>query len=186
MKDLYQLPDDLPVPIDDGACDHLLDARIPSVLLKGVSGDTVNIGEVQGKFVLFSYPMNGQPDALPGPDWSEIPGARGCTPQSCSYRDQHGDFLRSGCKVFGISSQPIEEQKEAFKRLHLPFELLNDSKLALTRAMNLPTFEYQSSEYIKRITLIVTDGLIQKVFYPVFPPDGNVHDVIDWIEKNKA
>ena len=130
--------------------------------------------------------MNGNPDAHPGPGWSEIPGARGCTPQSCSYRDHHREFLRLGIKVFGISSQPIEEQKEAFKRLHLPFELLNDSKLVFTRAMNLPTFEYQLSDYIKRITLIVTDGLIQKVFYPVFPPDGNVHDVIDWIEKNKA
>ena len=178
MKDLYQLPDDLSIPIDDGACDHLLDTRIPSVLLKGVSGDTVNIGEVQGKLVFLAHEWKSWRSS-----WARLEGG---TPQSCSYRVQHREILRLGIKVFAISSQLIEEQKEAFKRLHLPFELLNDSKLVFTRAMNLPTFEYQSSDYIKRITLIVTDGLIQKVFYLVFPPDGNVHDVIDWIEKNKA
>jgi peroxiredoxin len=184
MNDLYQLPTDLPVPLDDGACDHLLGTQIPSILLLSVSRGTVDIGKVHGTLVLFFYPMNGIPGALPGLKWDKIPGARGCTPQSCSYRDNHDELLRLGAQVFGISSQPIEEQKEASERLNLPFELLNDSRFALSDAMNLPTFEYELSKYIQRVTVIAIDGRIQKVFYPVFPPDKNVYEVIGWIKQN--
>lgn len=116
--------------------------------------------------------------------WNDIPGARGCTPQSCSFRDNYSRLERQGVKVFGVSSQALPDQKEASARLNLPYELLNDSKFELTTAMSLPTFEYDSSTYIKRITLIAEDGIIKKTFYPVFPPDKNVDDVIEWIECN--
>jgi peroxiredoxin len=162
----------------------LLGTHIPSVLLLSVSRGIVDIGKVSGTIVLFFYPMNGIPEALPGLNWDKVPGARGCTPQSCSYRDNHDELLRLDAQVFGISSQPIEEQEEASERLHLPLELLNDSKFAISDAMNLPTFEYELSKYIKRITLIAKDGQIQKVFYPVFPPDKNVCEVINWIKQN--
>lgn len=177
------MPDDLPVPVDDGACDHLPGARMPSVALESTSGSIVDPGAVEGMAVYFFYPMNGSPDAPPMIGWNDIPGARGCTPQSCSFRDNHARLEKPGVKVFGVSSQPLVDQREAHARLALPFALLNDSRLELARAMNLPTFEYASSVFIKRITVIVEDGIIRKVFYPVFPPDRNVHEVIDWVER---
>ncbi len=186
MKDLHELPDNLPVPVDDGACDHLPGSRIPSVALKGVSDTRVDLSAVDGTAVIFFYPMNGRPGAPPMTGWNEIPGARGCTPQSCSFRDNYSRLEALGVKVFGVSSQPLADQKEASARLDLPFELLNDSRLELTKAMKLPTFEYGSSTYIKRITLVSNDGVIRKTFYPIFPPDRNVSDVIEWVEHNKA
>jgi len=183
MKDLNTLPDDLPVPEDDGACDHLSGSRLPSVFLASTSDTNVDIGSIEGVLVIFFYPMNGRPGSAPMIGWNDIPGARGCTPQSCSFRDNYSKLQRQGVKVFGISSQPLADQKEAHQRLNLPFELLNDSALVLTRAMQLPTFEYNSSTYIKRITVIAENGVIKKTFYPVFPPDENVNDVIKWIEQ---
>ncbi|QBZ83351.1 Putative peroxiredoxin bcp [Hydrogenovibrio crunogenus] len=186
MKDLHKLPDDLPVPVDDGACDHLLDSIVPSVALKGVSDTIIDLSSIEGMVVIFFYPMNGRPDSPPMIGWNDIPGARGCTPQSCSFRDNYSQLEKLGVKLFGVSSQPLKDQKEASARLNLPFELLNDSQLELTRAMNLPTFEYELSTYIKRITIISEDGVIKKTFYPVFPPDKNVSDVIEWFEHNNA
>lgn len=184
MKNLNKLPDDLPIPVDDGACDHLTGSRIPSVSLKGTSDTITEPGSIEGTVVIFFYPMNGRPDSPPMIGWNDIPGARGCTPQSCSFRDNYSKLEKLGVKVFGISSQPLSDQKEANFRLNLPFELLNDSQLELTKAMNLPTFEYESSTYIKRITIISENGVIKKTFYPVFPPDENVSDVIGWLEHN--
>jgi len=186
MKDLYKLPDDLPIPINDGACDHLLGSRIPSVTLMGTSDTSIDPGSVEGTVVIFFYPMIGRPNSPPMTGWNDIPGARGCTPQSCSFRDNHSRLEKLGVKVFGISSQPLIDQKEASARLKLPFELLNDSQLELTKAMNLPTFEYDSATYNKRITIISEDGVIKKIFYPIFPPDKNASDVIEWVEHNFA
>lgn len=184
MKNLNKLPDDLPVPVDDGACNHLLGTRLPSVMLTDISGSSIDIGSIEGIVAIFFYPMVGRPDSPPMTGWNDIPGARGCTPQSCSYRDNYSRFEKPGIKLFGISSQPLVDQKEAHQRLKLPFELLNDSEFVLTKLMGLPTFEYKKMTYIKRITIIVENGIIKKTFYPVFPPDENVIDVIKWIEHN--
>lgn len=185
MKDLSKLPDNLPVPVDDGACAHLLGSRVPSVPLAATSGSTVDLGAMLGTVVAYFYPMIGRPDAPPLVGWNEIPGARGCTPQSCSFRDHHNELQEFGARVFGVSSQPIEDQREAKERLHLPFELLNDRALVLTNALKLPTFEYGGLILIKRLTLIIADGMIVKVFYPVFPPNKNVDDVIAWFRVGK-
>lgn len=186
MKDLNKLPADLPVPVDDGACDHLLGSRLPSVSLISTSDKSIDISSLEGTVVIFFYPMNGNPDAPPMIGWNDIPGARGCTPQVCSFRDDFSKLESLDVKVFGVSSQPLVDQKEASARLSLPYELLNDSQLELTRAMNLPTFVYELSTYIKRITIITIDGVIRKTFYPVFPPDNNVRDVIKWVERNRV
>jgi peroxiredoxin len=181
MKDLSTLPDNLPIPVDDGACDHLLGSRIPSIALLATSGDSVNLSALPGMVVVYFYPMIGRPDSLPLVGWNEIPGARGCTPQSCGFRDHYAKLTGLRAKVFGVSAQPLEDQIEAKTRLGLPFELLNDSGYALTDGMRLPTFEYERSRLIKRLTVIAIDGIITKVFYPVFPPDRSAEDVFEWL-----
>jgi len=186
MKDLNKLPDDLPIPEDDGACNHLLGTQLPYVILKNTSDTDIDIGSIQETVVIFFYPMNGRLDSPPMVGWNDIPGARGCTPQSCSYRDNYLNLEEAGIKVFGISSQPLADQKEAKQRLNLPFELLNDSEFALTKKMRLPTFKYEESTYIKRITIVTKNGMIKKVFYPVFPPNENVIEVIRWLEHNNS
>lgn len=183
MKDLHQLPDNLPVPADDGACDHLEGVPLPSQLLKTSSNSSLDLSAEKGIVVIFFYPMTGRPDSPPMVGWNEIPGARGCTPQTCSYRDSYIQLTELGAKVFGASSQALEEQNEAVARLKLPFELLNDSTFKLTESLNLPTFEYQGVKMIKRLTLVVVNGVIRKVFYPVFPPDQNVNHVISWLNE---
>jgi len=186
MKDLSKLPGNLPVPIDDGACTHLPGTRIPSVPLVATSGETVNLGTLPGTVVAYIYPMIGRPDSPPLLGWNDIPGARGCTPQSCAFRDHYTELNSLGSKVFGVSAQPLEDQKEAKARLGLPFELLNDSRFALAEAMRLPTFEYAKSLLLKRLTIVAKNGIIQKVFYPVFPPDRNAEDVIEWLKNENA
>lgn len=186
MKDLSKLPDDLPVPVDDGACAHLTGTRMPSVPLLATSGETVDLGTLPGTIVVYFYPMIGRPDSPALVGWDEIPGARGCTPQSCSFRDHQAELNRFGAKVFGVSAQSFEDQKEARARLHLPFELLNDSGFVLEEAMRLPTFEYAQLRLIKRISVIAVGGVIRKVFYPVFPPDRNAEAVIDWLGNTSA
>jgi peroxiredoxin len=180
MKDLTTLPDNLPVPVDDGACDHLPGLCLPSLALITTSGDKINLAALPGTIVVYFYPMIGRPDSQPLVGWNEIPGARGCTPQSCAFRDHHTELTRFAKGVFGVSAQPLEDQIEAKHRLELPFELVNDSDFALTNALRLPTFEYAGSKLIKRLTLIAVDGIIQKVIYPVFPPNRNAEDVLAW------
>jgi len=182
MKDLTKLPDNLPVPEDDGACSHLPGTRIPSVPLTATNGEMVDLSVLPGTVVVYFYPMIGRPDSPPMAGWNEIPGARGCTPQSCAFRDRHTELNGFGAKVFGVSAQPLDDQKEAKGRLELPFELLNDSQFVLTEAMHLPTFEYRESRLIKRLTIVAVDSIIRKVFYPVFPPDSNAEDVIGWLK----
>ncbi|MDA8258068.1 MAG: peroxiredoxin [Betaproteobacteria bacterium] len=183
MKDLFKLPDNLPIPVDDGACDHLVGSRLPPLSLPATSGQTVDLGALRGTTVIYFYPMTGRPDSPPMIGWNEIPGARGCTPQNCGFRDHYTELMRIAAGVFGVSAQGLEEQKEAKQRLGLPFELLNDSNFLLTEALHLPTFEYDGVSLIKRLAIISVDGIIQKVFYPVFPPDRNAEDVIEWLKK---
>lgn len=181
IKDLHTLPNNLPVPVDDGACDHLMGSALPSVSLTSTSGRIVDLSAYTGTLVIYFYPMLGRPDSPPLVGWNEIPGARGCTPQTCAFRDHHAELKQLGVEVFGVSTQPLEDQQGAHVRLHLPFELLNDGHLTLTHALQLPTFEYTGSRLIKRLTVIAIDGVIRKVFYPVFPPDKNAREVITWL-----
>lgn len=186
MKDLTVLPANLPVPEDDGACNHLEGMRFPSMSLIATSGNKIDIGSIHGLVVVYFYPLIGRPDSPPMLGWNEIPGARGCTPQSCAFRDLYAEFKELGVFVFGASSQSHLEQVEALERLHLPFELVSDSSFELSSALNLPTFKYNSSVLIKRLTLIMKDGIIEKVFYPVFPPNENAANVIAWLKENKV
>ena len=181
MKDLHTLPRNLPVPIDDGACAHLLGSRIPTIALLATSGHSVDLSTYPGWLVVYFYPMLGRPDSPPLVGWNEIPGARGCTPQACAFRDRRDELNQLGAEVFGMSTQASVDQQEAHARLHLPFELLSDENFALTHALRLPTFEYAGSRRIKRLTVIALDGSIKKVFYPVFPPDENAGAVIAWL-----
>ena len=183
MQDLYRLPDNLPVPVDDRACDHLEGMLLPSLLLKTSFDSSVDLSAEKGIVVIFFYPMTGIPDSPPMVGWNEIPGARGCTPQTCSFRDSYKQLTELGAKVFGASSQAIEAQNEAVTRLKLPFGLVNDSAFKLTESLNLPTFNYQGVKMIKRLTIVAVNGEIRKVFYPVFPPDQNVKHIILWLNE---
>lgn len=175
----------LPPPVDDGGARHLAGARLARVPLPSTRDDEVNLADLEGRTVVFAYPMTATP-GLPLPDgWDGIPGARGCTPQACAFRDLHEELKRAGASaVFGLSTQTPAEQKEAAARLHLPFPLLSDDALALTLAMSLPTMEVEGKTMIRRLTLIVDDGAITHVFYPVFPPDRNAGDVLTWLAAN--
>ena len=186
IKDLHTLPANLPVPVDDGACDHLLGSTLPSVLLASTTGKTVDFSTYAGTLVIYFYPMLGRPDSPPLIGWNDIPGARGCTPQTCAFRDSNAELKQLGVEVFGVSAQRLEDQQEAHARLQLPFVLLNDGQLALAQALKLPTFEYAGTRLIKRLTIVATGGLIRKVFYPVFPPNNNAGEVIAWLTAHQV
>jgi len=185
-----ELPPDLPVPVDDGACDHLHGMRVPPVPLASTAGGTVDLSELMGRTVVYCYPRTGRPDQAVPEGWDEIPGARGCTPQSCAFRDHYAAFEALGTRVFGLSTQTTRYQHEAVTRLHLPFALLSDADLAFTRALRLPTFEFawtfgeQPAELIKRLTLVIRDGRIEHVFYPVFPPNKDAERVQAWLAQH--
>ena len=185
MTHFTELPPDLPAPVDDGACDHLPGLAMPSIRLPSTAGRLVDLGALgAGRTVIYCYPRTGRPGE-PLPDgWDAIPGARGCTPQSCAFRDHHRELADLGAEVYGLSTQTTDYQREMAERLHLPFEVLSDDGLAFTRALQLPTFEVDGMRLIKRLTLIVRDQRIEHVFYPVFPPDGSVDQVIDWLERH--
>ena len=180
-----ELPKDLPVPQDDGACRHLTGMRLPSVALRSTRDRNVDLSKLEGTTVVYIYPRTGKPDQELPTGWNAIPGARGCTPQSCAFRDHYDELKKAGASaLFGLSAQNTAYQREAVERLHLPFELLSDEKLEFARALGLPTFEVEGMQLIKRITLILRDGGIVKVFYPVFPPDRNAGEVMRWLLKN--
>ena len=181
MSSLTTLPDSLPAPMDDGAADHLAGLALPPVALQATSGEMIDLSKLSGRTVLYVYPMTGRPDRPLPEGWDAIPGARGCTPQSCAFRDHFAELQACGTTVFGISSQSTGYQREAKNRLDLPFELLSDTELVLKISLSLPTFSSSGTELYKRLTMIVTYGMIQHVFYPVFPPDRNAGDVIDWL-----
>lgn len=172
----------IPAPEDDGAAAHLAGARMPDITLPATDGSEVALGRLRGWSVVFFYPMTGRPDQ-PLPDgWDQIPGARGCTPQSCAFRDLSRDLAECGVSaLYGISTQSTAYQREAAERLHLPFPLLSDADLALTQALSLPTLRVDDTVLIRRLTLILHDDRIEKVFYPVFPPDRNAGDVMDFM-----
>jgi peroxiredoxin len=174
MLDPMSLPDDLPVPEDDGAADHLRGAPLPPIALSATDGTLVRLDELPGRSVVFAYPRTGRPgEEPPGgeTEWNAIPGARGCTPEACSFRDESARFGALGVRVFGLSTQDTDYQCEAVERLHLPYPLLSDEALELTRALSLPTFEVEGTTLIRRLTLIVVEGRIEDLVYPVFPPD---------------
>ena len=175
------LPEGLPIPIDDGACSHLLGLFLPSLSLPATTGRPVNLGALSGRVVIYCYPMTGQPGhALPAA-WNGIPGARGCTPQSCAFRDHYRELVALGVAVYGLSTQETAYQQEAVARLHLPYPLVSDAQRAFAKALDLPLFEVNAMILIKRLTLMIEDGKIRKVFYPVFPPDRNAEEVLEWL-----
>lgn len=177
------LPANIPIPQDDGAARHLTGMRVPDLALPATDGAAVNLARLSGRTVVYIYPLSGVPgvDLLQG--WNEIPGARGCTPQSCAFRDHFDELTRLGVKhLYGLSTQDTAYQQEAAARLHLPFAILSDAKLAFAKALNLPTFTTSGMTLLKRMALVIDDGTIAKVFYPVFPPDKNAEEVIAWIE----
>ena len=182
--DVNTLPDGLPIPTDDGSCNHLKGMVLPALELRATSGRAVNLAALRDRTVLYIYPRTGRPDQEPPSGWNEIPGARGCTPQSCSFRDHKAELESLGAKIFGLSTQDSEYQQEAVQRLHLPFELLSDCNFALTEALRLPTFTADGMRLVKRVTLVLQDGQVEKVFYPVFPPDRNAEEVIAWLRDN--
>ena len=180
------LPEDLPVPIDDGAAAHLTGMRIPSVSLTATDGERHDLAALTGRTVLYIYPMTGRPDRALPDGWDAIPGARGCTPQSCAFRDHHAELQALEARVFGVSSQTSDYQREARDRLHLPFELLSDSDFQLRDALRLPTFDDAGELLYRRLTLILIDNRVEHVFYPVFPPNENAEQVMDWLRSNAA
>lgn len=187
MKGNLEAPDwsTIPAPKDDGAAHHLPGSKLPSVPLRATDGTTVDLSLLKGRTIVYAYPRTGQP-GIDDPDgWDMIPGARGCTPQTCSFRDHFAELKALGADhLFGLSTQHPDYQREAAERLHLPFSILSDEHLKLTGAMNLPTFKTGGMTLLKRITLVINDKTVEHVFYPIFPPDRNASDVVAWLSES--
>jgi peroxiredoxin len=179
------LPSNLPVPTDDGACNHLSGAKLPNIALKNAKGVSKRLHAFSKKFqVFYFYPMTGKPNTPLPPNWNNIAGARGCTPQLLSFTRENLELTKYNAEAIGISSQKEENLAEAGARLGITGELLSDENLLLTKSLSLPTFEIEKNIYIKRITLIVKDTIIEKCFYPIFPPDKHIFEVLNWLKKN--
>lgn len=187
MKDLNELPADLPPPVDDGAAAHLVGEHLPPIALPSTNGTSIRIDRVPPdvqRLVLFAYPRTGRPgEPSLTPDWDSISGARGCTPESCGFRDHAAELRAAGAAVAGLSTQDTEYQREAAERLQLRFPLLSDAELQLTRALRLPTFTVAGHTLLRRLTLVVRDGVVEHVFYPVFPPDTHADEVLAWLRE---
>jgi len=180
------LPTDIPAPQDDGAARHLAGLKLPSVPLAATDGSQVDLSKLKGRTVVYIYPRTGVPGQSPPDGWDAIPGARGCTPQSCSFRDHFAELKGLGvAQLYGLSTQDSNYQREAAERLHLPFAILSDAALKLARAINLPTFTVAGMTLHKRMALVIEDGVITKVFYPVFPPDKNAEEVVAWLRASR-
>ncbi|HET7021151.1 MAG TPA: peroxiredoxin [Xanthobacteraceae bacterium] len=187
LHDPNVLPAELRAPQDDGAARHLVGMRLPSLALAATDGSQVDLSKLSGRTVIYVYPRTGVPGQPLPEGWNDIPGARGCTPQSCGFRDHFGELKRLGvARVFGLSTQDSAYQREVVERLHLPFPVLSDERLALTNALDLPTFTTSGMTLLKRMALIIDDGVISKVFYPVFPPDKNAEEVIAWLRNQHS
>ena len=187
MKSSVDAPDwsTIPAPLDDGGTRHLKGAKLKPLRLAATNGESVDLSTLEGRTIVYAYPRTGRPGIASPDGWDMIPGARGCTPQSCSFRDQFTDLKAQGVShLFGLSTQDPEYQREAAERLHLPFPLLSDEQLQLAKAMNFPTFETSGMTLFKRFTLVIDDGVVSHVFYPVFPPDRNATDVVEWLAAN--
>jgi peroxiredoxin len=182
QTNINELPANLPVPKDDGAARHLEGMAMPDVELPSTSNRRISLAKISApRLVVYAYPMTGRPDRTLPAGWDDIPGARGCTPETCGFRDHHKDLATLHAEVFGLSTQSTEYQQEMVKRLEVPFEVLSDEHFALTRALRLPTFTVEGMTLLKRLTLVVTNGQIEHVFYPVFPPDTHADEVIAWL-----
>ena len=178
-RDLSSLPEGLPVPVDDGRARHLTDLAVPSVPLQATTGERIDLSKVSGRAVVFAYPRTGQPGQPPlVPDWDLIPGARGCTPETCAFRDLSADFGKHGVRIFGLSTQEPAYQRELAERLHLPFPVLSDSARTLTDALRLPTLTIGGDVLLARLSWLQRDGRIERVWYPVFPPDRHASEVL--------
>ncbi|MGH9717559.1 MAG: peroxiredoxin [Candidatus Acidiferrales bacterium] len=182
MPAYFPLPSNLPRPIDDGTADHLKGMAMPAILLRSMTGRSVNLRARNAlRTVIYCYPMTGVPGKSLPSGWDETPGARGCTPQTCGYRDQQPAIKELGAEIFGLSTQTSEYQREMAERLKIPFEILSDAEFRLCDALRLPTFEVEGMRLLKRLTLIVRGGRIEHVFYPVFPPDKDAENVLGWL-----
>jgi peroxiredoxin len=178
----YVLPADLPEPVDDGAAEHLVGREMPSLSLASTSGGDIDLRKAaESTLVLYVYPRTGRPGEPLPEGWDDIPGARGCTPQSCAFRDHFHELRALGAGVLGMSAQPLSDQIEFAERVGLPYPILSDAELALAEDLSLPTFEVAGMRLYRRLTLIARSGRIEKVFYPVFPPDRNAADVVHWL-----
>jgi peroxiredoxin len=185
-RDLYTLPEGLPVPKDDGACDHLPGMSMPALTLESSQGPVNLRALAVGRLVLYVYPRTGRPERPSPPGWDAIPGARGCTPQSCAFRDHRVELQRLGADVAGLSAQPLDEQVEFAERNHIPYPVIADPERRLGAAVRLPTFEFEGAVLYKRVTLVFEGAHVAMVFYPVFPPDRNAAEVVSWLEGRGA
>jgi peroxiredoxin len=183
---VYSLPKDLPEPVDDGACDHLVGRPVPSLTLDSSLGPVSLRALAVDLAVLYVYPRTGRPGRPVPSGWDAIPGARGCTPQSCGFRDHAAELAELGARVAGLSAQTLEEQVEFAEREHMPFPVVADPERRLGAALGLPTFEFEGLELYKRVTLVLEAAHVAKVFYPVFPPDRNAADVVAWLREKAA
>lgn len=183
MTSKYHLvPDNLPEPTDDGACDHLRNMKLPDMELRSTLGGRVNLSKIEGETVVFIYPMTAQPGTPLPVEWDDIPGARGCTPQACAFRDLHEPFQSRGVSLYGLSTQSTTYQYEASTRLNLPYPLLSDERREYSQALNLPMFSVAGMVLNKRVTLYCVGGIINKAFYPVFPTFENPAEVLSYID----
>src|SRR5258708_15466576 len=182
LDDPLELPADLPAPVDDGAARHLIGRSGPDLALAARDGASVNLSRGRGRAVIYAYPRTGRPGQALPTGWDAIPGARGCTPQSCGFRDHFAELAALGvAQLYGLSTQDCDYQGEVAQRLHLPFALLSDARLDAQQALHLPTFAVDGMTLLKRLTLVLDDGVITKVFYPVFPPDRSAAEVLAWL-----
>jgi len=186
-KNDFPLPADLPKPVDDGMAAHLRGMQLPDLALPSTAGRLVSLRQLgAGRTVIYCYPMTGVP-GVPLPDgWDLIPGARGCTPQSCNFRDRREELAQLGAAVYGLSTQTSEYQREMAERNHLSFEILSDAEFKLCDGLRLPTFTAAGMRLLKRLTMLVREGKIEHVLYPVFPPDQSADRVVDWLRANPA
>jgi peroxiredoxin len=185
QTNLNQLPANLPRPKDDGGARHLKGMALPDLELPSTANRRVNLSKITApRVVIYVYPMTGRPDRELPQGWDDIPGARGCTPETCGFRDHHKDLAKLQAVVFGVSTQDTPYQQEMVKRLEVPFEVLSDEQMELARALKLPTFTAAGMTLLKRLTLIARNGRIEQVFYPVFPPDTHAEEVIAWLKKH--
>lgn len=182
MTNLNQLPANLPVPEDDGSTDHLKGMKLPNLSLNATTGVAINLSQIKDKLVIYCYPMTGQPNVPLPEGWDEIPGARGCTPQSCSYRNHYQELKLLGAEVVGLSVQSTGYQKEMADRLHLPFPIISDEDFAFQKALNIPTFSVAGITLLKRVTLIANDGVIEAVHFPIFPSDSDPAWVMEYLK----
>jgi len=178
---LHPLPEGLPVPVDDGAAAKLLGVTLPDGILSSSVGGGLRLASMQGRTVVYVYPRTAGATESIAASWNAIPGARGCSSEACAFRDHAADVAAAGARLVGLSTQSTDEQVEAAKRLHLPFPLLSDPTLRLAGAIGLPTFDHEGKTYLRRVTLVVDDGKITHVFYPVFPPDRHPEQVVSWL-----